>query len=266
MLRGCVTMHRAILRSVTTGTMEFFDRTPLGRLLNRFSRDIEMIDNGLQMSTISLLECFFSISAAMFVSAYSQPLLLLALVPCGYVYYRLMVFFNSANREIRRQSSILKTPVFTLLTELTSGLATIAAYGKAGVVMTEALRRLDVVFSCSNLENVTNRWLAVRIELLSNVIVTSIALVGVARTCLSSSPISVALVSLSLTMAMQTTGQMNWLVRMAAAVEADMNSVERILYYSEKIQKEGMPELSDEVDALEKRIGVDADATDTVVI
>ncbi|KPA84127.1 putative mitochondrial ATP-binding cassette protein subfamily C, member 1, putative (ABCC1) [Leptomonas pyrrhocoris] len=266
MLRGCVTMHRAILRSVTTGTMEFFDRTPLGRLLNRFSRDIEMLDNGLQMSTIALLECLMAIAAAMLVAAYSQPLVLLALVPCGYIYYRLMIFFNSANREVRRQSSILKTPVFTLLTELTNGLATIAAYGKSGVVMREALSRLDVVLCCGNLENNMNRWLAVRIEMLSNVVVTSVALVAVARTCMSSSSVNVALVSLSLTMAMQTTGQLNWLVRTIANVEADMNSVERILYYTEKIQKEEMPELSEEVNALEKRIGVDADATDTVVI
>ncbi|CAJ1988893.1 ABCC1 / ATP-binding cassette (ABC) protein [Leishmania donovani] len=266
MRHGGGAMHRTILRSVTAGTIAFFDRTPLGRLLNRFSRDIDTLDNGLQMSTISLLECLFSISVSMLVTIYSQPFVLIALAPCGYLYYRLMMFYNSANREIRRQTSVKKTPVFTLLTELTSGLATIMAYGKAKEVMTEALERLDVVHSCGNLENNTNRWLAVRVEFLSNIVVTAIAFVGVVTTCLRSSRIDIGLISLSLTMAMRTTGELNWLVRMVATMEADMNSVERLQYYIDHIPKEAMPELDAEVDALERRTGMAADVTGTVVI
>ncbi|AIN98475.2 p-glycoprotein, putative [Leishmania panamensis] len=266
MRSGCSSMHRAILRSVTGGTMEFFDRTPLGRLLNRFSRDIDTLDNGLQISTISLLDCLCSISASILVTAYSQPLVLIALVPCGYLYYRIMGFYNSANREIRRQASLLKTPVFTLLTELTNGLATITAYGKTRIVMAEALKRLDVVHSCGNLENTTNRWLAVRIEFLSNVVVTSIAFASVVTTCAHLTRVEVGLISLSLTMAMQTTGELNWLVRMVAAMEADMNSVERMLYYIHEVPQEDMPELDVEVDTLKKRTGMAADVTGTVVI
>ncbi|GET88664.1 ATP-binding cassette protein subfamily C, member 1, putative [Leishmania tarentolae] len=266
MRHGCSAMHRKLLREVTTAKMEFFDGTPLGRLLNRFSRDIDTLDNGLQMSTIALLESLFSICVSMLVTTYSQPFVLVALVPCAYLYHRIMVFYNSANREIRRQSSIMKTPIFTLLTELTNGLPTISAYGKTKEVMCEALKRLDVVHSCGNLENTTNRWLAVRVELLSNIIVTAIAFFGVTTICIRSKRIDIGLISLSLTMAMQVTSEFNWLVRMVATMEADMNSVERLQHYIDHVPKEHMPELDAEVNALEKRTGRTADVTETVVI
>ncbi|KAG5478611.1 hypothetical protein LSCM1_06014 [Leishmania martiniquensis] len=266
MRRGCAAMHRTALRSVSVGQMEFFDRTPLGRLLNRFARDMDTLDNSLQMSAIALLECLFAISASTLVAVYSQPAVLIALVLCGYLYYRIMIFFNSASREIRRQSSLVKTPVFTLLTEVTNGLATIVAYGKTKIVMSKALARLDVVHSCGNLENSTNRWLALRIELLGNLLVTSIAFAGVLSSITGFVYTSVGLISLSLTMAMQTTSALNWLVRQAATVEADMNSVERILFYIREVPQEVMPELDMEVDALKRRSGMAADVTGSIVI
>ncbi|KAG5501174.1 hypothetical protein JIQ42_06172 [Leishmania sp. Namibia] len=266
MRRGCGALHRAVLRSVSAGTMEFFDRTPLGRLLNRFARDIDTLDNNLQMSIIALLECTFSISASTLVTVYSQPVVLIALLLCGYVYYRIMLFFNSASREIRRQTSLMKTPVFTLLTELTHGLAAIAAYGKRHLVLQEALKRLDVVYSCGNLENNANRWLAVRIEFLGNIVVTTIAIVGVLSSVIAPGSSDIALISLSLTMAIKTTGELNWLVRMVVATEADMNSVERILFYIRQVPQEEMPELDAEVAALERRTRVTADAGGTVVV
>ncbi|KPA84125.1 putative mitochondrial ATP-binding cassette protein subfamily C, member 1, putative (ABCC1) [Leptomonas pyrrhocoris] len=266
MRRGCIGMHRKLLRTVATGTTEFFDRTPMGRLMSRFSRDIDMIDNGVQMTLQNTLECFFSIASSMLITVFSQPLVILVLLPAGFFYYRLMIFYNAANRETRRYTSVMKTPVFTLLTELIAGVETITAFDKSAVVMQEALKRLDVVSSCAVLENALRQWVAVRIEFLSNVIVTSIAFAGVLACMTRFGSSNVGLVSLSLTMAMQTTGQLNWLVRMAAAAEADMNSVERIQYYIQHTPTEAMPTLDKETDALEKHSGVEAGATDTVVI
>lgn len=130
MRRGAVNAHRALLLSVSKGTMLFFDTTPLGRILNRFSRDIDLIDDGLQMSFIQFMNCVFNIVSSITITIISQPFVLIALIPCGYLYYRLMIFYNSANREIRRISSLTKSPLFSLLGEVMTGRNTICAYNK----------------------------------------------------------------------------------------------------------------------------------------
>ncbi|CBZ27157.1 putative ABC transporter [Leishmania mexicana MHOM/GT/2001/U1103] len=267
MRRGCVRMHQAVLRSVSRGTMEFFDTTPLGRILNRFSRDVDVADNMLPMSMLQMMGCLFGILSSLLVTLFTQPLVIFALAPCGYLYYQIMVFYNSANREIRRTSSVVKSPLFSLLGEALTGSATITAYHRASMAMQEALRRLDLVYSCSILENMANRWLGIRVEFLSNVVVSTIVLIGIGRTVLMETREEwIALVSLSLTMATQTTALLNWLLRQVASVEADMNSVERLLHYTHEVPQEAMPELDAEVDALERRTGVAADVTGTVVI
>ncbi|CAM36530.1 putative ABC transporter [Leishmania braziliensis MHOM/BR/75/M2904] len=267
MRRGCVSMHCIFLRVVSRGTMEFFDTTPLGRILNRCSRDVDVADNSLPMSMLQMMNFLCGILSAILVTLFTQPLVLLALVPCGYLYYRIMGFYNSANREIRRTSSVVKSPLFSLLEDVLTGSATITAYHRASTVMLEALHRLDLMFSCSFLENLANRWLGVRVEFLGNIVVTLIVLIGISRTVLVETQDEwVAFVSLSLTMATQTTAMLNWLVRHVATVEADMNSVERMLYYIHEVPQEDMPELDVEVDTLKKRTGMAADVTGTVVI
>ncbi|KAG5478612.1 hypothetical protein LSCM1_06015 [Leishmania martiniquensis] len=267
MRRGCAAMHYAVLRSVSRGTLQFFDTTPLGRIINRFSRDVDVADNSLPMSMLQVMNCLCGIFSSMLVTFLTQPLVVLALVPCGYLYYRIMAFYNSANREIRRTSSVVKSPLFSLLGDALAGSATITAYNRASRIMREALHQLDIVYSCSILENMANRWLGVRVEFLSNIVVTTIVLIGVGRTILMETQDEwVALVSLSLTMATQTTSALNWLVRQAATVEADMNSVERILFYIREVPQEVMPELDMEVDALKRRSGMAADVTGSIVI
>ncbi|KAG5478400.1 hypothetical protein LSCM4_04632 [Leishmania orientalis] len=267
MRRGCAAMHHAVLRSVSRGTMEFFDTTPLGRILNRFSRDVDVADNSLPLSMLQVVNCLCGILSSMLVTTLTQPLVIFALVPCGYVYYRIMAFYNSANREIRRTSSVVKSPLFSLLGGALMGSATITAYHRESRVMLEALRQLDLVYSCSIFENMANRWLGIRVEFLSNIVVTTIVLIGVCRNVLMETHGQwVALVSLSLTMATQTTASLNWLVRQSATVEADMNSVERILFYIREVPREAMPELDAEVAALQRRTRVTADAGGAVVV
>eukprot|EP00796_Vickermania_ingenoplastis_P006504 gene6504-4686_t len=263
--RGAVNLHRDLLRSIAAGTMEFFDTTPLGRIMNRFSRDIDLADNGLPMSAVNMLNSGFGILSSLIITMTSQPIVLLAILPCALLYYRIMIFYNAANREIRRLTSVMKSPVFALLSEVLNGAATITAYDVSRDVMQVTLRRLDIVFSCGNLENVSNRWLGVRIEFLSNVVVTSSALTGVIVVMTHALKADITLISLAVTMAIQTTSQLNWLVRQLASVEADMNSIERLIHYTSEIAHEDMPELSSEVEAYKLEQTQDATVSVTVV-
>ncbi|RNF09668.1 ATP-binding cassette protein subfamily C, member 1 [Trypanosoma rangeli] len=266
MRRGSRNLHRLILRSVTTGTVQFFDTTPLGRIVNRFSRDIDRLDDQLQMTFIFFLQVLYGIFSSLAVTVESQPYVLVALLPTVFLYYKLIFFYSVTNREIRRVGSIVKAPMVSLLGEVLVGSSTIGAYGSTASVLREALRRIDRVYASSFLENATNRWLGVRVDFLGNVIVVSIALLGVVGTMLRFGTHDIGLVSLSLTMALASTSQLNWLARMVGSMEADMNSVERILYYVHNIDHEAMPELDGLVEELRERKAAGGDATATVLV
>ena len=46
-LRAAHVLHNEIVHAVLRLPMAFFDTTPIGRLLNRFSKDIDTLDNTL---------------------------------------------------------------------------------------------------------------------------------------------------------------------------------------------------------------------------
>ncbi|RNF23457.1 ATP-binding cassette protein subfamily C, member 1 [Trypanosoma cruzi] len=250
---GSWRLHSQLLRSVAVAPMSFFDTTPLGRVMNRFSKDMSTIDSNLQSSVIFFLQSILSVISSIVVMSISQYFVLIAIIPCLLVYYRLMVFYNSANREMRRIANRSNSPVFSVLGEMLSGRWTIAAYDRTAAFVAKALRRIDTVYACSYMQTVCDCWLAVRIEILSNVVLTSVALVGVLLVMLRFGHVDVGLLALSLTMAVSINSQLKYVVNQAASVEADMNCVERVQHYTSNIEHEDlMEEINEAIRALEK--------------
>nr|P21441.2 RecName: Full=Multidrug resistance protein; AltName: Full=P-glycoprotein [Leishmania tarentolae]CAA35038.1 unnamed protein product [Leishmania tarentolae] len=264
---GSRNMHRDLLESIGVARMSFFDTTPVGRVLNRFTKDMSILDNTLNDGYLYLLEYFFSMCSTVIIMVVVQPFVLVAIVPCVYSYYKLMQVYNASNRETRRIKSIAHSPVFTLLEESLQGQRTIATYGKLHLVLQEALGRLDVVYSALYMQNVSNRWLGVRLEFLSCVVTFMVAFIGVIGKMEGASSQNIGLISLSLTMSMTLTETLNWLVRQVAMVEANMNSVERVLHYTQEVEHEHVPEMGELVAQLVRsESGRGANVTETVVI
>ncbi|KAG5478617.1 hypothetical protein LSCM1_06020 [Leishmania martiniquensis] len=264
---GSRNMHRGLLESIGMARIVFFDTTPLGRVLNRFTKDMSILDSTLNDSYLYLLQYFFSLCSTVIIMSIAQPFVLVAMVPCAFIYYRLMLVYNAANRETRRIKSIAHSPMFTLLEESLQGQRTIATYGKTHLVLQEALKRLDVVYSALYMQNVSNRWLGVRLELVSCVITSLVALIGVVGKIHRASSQRIGLISLSLTMAMTLTETLNWLVRQVATVEANMNSVERILHYTREVEHEDVSETKELPARLEAKGARKAvDVTGSIVI
>ena len=94
--------------------------------------------------------------------------------------------------------------------------------------------KVDRVNGLFSLINHCNRWLAVRLELCGNGIVTGAALTGVVSRRMGwLTKERATLVGLSLTLALAVTNSLGWMVRMSTEAEAQMNSVERVAEYVE---------------------------------
>jgi ATP-binding cassette, subfamily C (CFTR/MRP), member 1 len=165
-------------------------------------------------------------------------------VIAGYVFFRLLQFYTTVVREVRRRGSVVQSPLFSLLEEVVQGRATIAAYGKSHALFAEALRRLDLVYSCTYMEKAVTLWLAVRIEYIAAVVIIVVGLIGVVEKVVDSSAVMpearVGLISLSLTMCLDLSWSLSSLIDLAAVVEASMNSVQRVCHYIDHVPQEAL--------------------------
>ncbi|CBZ29183.1 putative p-glycoprotein e [Leishmania mexicana MHOM/GT/2001/U1103] len=238
--RASYHLHAGLLRSLARARLSFFDVTPRGRLINRLSRDMSLIDWDLSVSVDILLFYFFYLVAYFAIMTTSQPFVLVVLVPCILVYGRIFRFFCAANREMQRLLNISNSPVFSILNEVLTGRWTICTYGREQDMMREVLRRLDGVFACAYMQCMGNRWLLVRVELLGNLAVSGLALLGVLSMKLPWIHINLGLLALSITKASSITMVLSRFISIGASAEADMNCVERVLYYTDNAPAEDM--------------------------
>lgn len=222
-------LHKKMLYSILRSPMSFFDTTPSGRILNRFSRDVETIDNVLPELIRNWMNSFFVVLAGLFVIAYSTPIFLVVLIPLMIVYYFLQRFYIPSSRQLKRLESTTRSPIFANFSETISGASTIRAYRQEDRFMNKSNDLVDnnVTYYISNMT--ANRWLGFRLDIMSGIIVLAAAMFAV----LGRNSLSGGIVGLSISYALQCTSELNWIVRVTSDLESNIVSVERVKEYSE---------------------------------
>ncbi|PVD27422.1 hypothetical protein C0Q70_12580 [Pomacea canaliculata] len=239
MLSASKRLHDDMLRSVLHQPMSFFDTNPIGRILNRFSRDMDAIDSYL--ADLMRIYCtnVFSVINVLFVISYTTPLFLAAAVPLIMLYYCIQVSevkrcTSRCSRQIRRYESVSRSPVYVHFNETISGAPSIRAFGMTDrfVAKSEQLVDKNNVYTYAHISSL--RWLKLRLELLGNLTTAFAALFTIMTEHLSAS-----MAGLSVSYAdpcvylVQVTTKLNNLVQNAINVETDIVSVERIVQYIE---------------------------------
>ncbi|KAK7199134.1 pentamidine resistance protein 1 [Novymonas esmeraldas] len=242
--RAARRLHATLLYTVSSATLTFFDRTPLGRIVNRLSKDVYVLDDELPSCIIPLLGISAYAATSLAVTLFASPYTIIVMVCAAYLFSRLLEFYATVVREVRRRGSVVQSPLFSLLAEVAHGRATIAAYDKSHAVFAEALRRLDLVYSCTYVEKTVTLWLAIRIEYVAALVIIAVGLIGVVEKLVDASPemseTRVGLISLSLTMCLDLSWALSAILDFAAVVEASMNSVQRVCHYIDEVPQEAL--------------------------
>ncbi|XP_077258463.1 multidrug-Resistance like Protein 1 isoform X7 [Temnothorax americanus] len=235
--KGTVVASRRIFEStlqhVLHNPMSFFDRTPTGRILSRVGKDIDVIDNILPVILRTWITCLFSVIATLVVISYSTPIFVVVILPIGAIYYFIQRFYVATSRQLKRLESVSRSPIYSHFSESVTGAQIIRAYGVQEQFIHESENRVDFNQVCYFPSIIANRWLAVRLEMVGNLIIFFAALFAV----LSRNTMSSGLVGLSVSYALQITQTLNWLVRMTSDVETNIVAVERIKEYGETAQE-----------------------------
>ncbi|XP_068632707.1 multidrug resistance-associated protein 1 isoform X1 [Battus philenor] len=233
-LAAARTLHATLLAGVLRApSIGFFDCTPVGRVLNRFSKDVDVLDNVLPMTLRGWTSCFFAVLGTLFVISFSTPIFMTIILPIGLLYYVIQRFYVATSRQLKRLESVSRSPIYSHFGESITGATTIRAYGVAHRFVEESERGVDHNQSCFYPSCIANRWLAVRLEMIGNLIIFFAALFAV----LDRESTNPGLVGLSVSYALQITQTLNWLVRMTSEVETNIVAVERIKEYAETQQE-----------------------------
>jgi ABC-type multidrug transport system fused ATPase/permease subunit len=193
--------------------MSFFNSTPLSRILSRFSKDINVLDQSLQgtlgmygkqLAIVTSTFLLISIAAPWF-----SPFCLIL----TFVYITIQHYYIPTSRQLQRIDSVLKSPVSAHMSMTLSGLPTIRAFQFQNRLQKENRKRIDSQQKAITLLIFSNRWLATRLEFLGTLTVT-FASTFVLFQALNNS-ISSGLVGLLISDALNITQSLNWMVRMA---------------------------------------------------
>lgn len=233
-LRSAKTLHDNMLHKVVHAPVTFFDTTPLGRVVNRFSKDQQSIDETLPMALGSFMATGMGVFGVVSVIVSVTPFFLVGLLPLAYLYYYVQQYYLSSSRELQRLDSTTKSPIFAQFSETLNGITTIRSFGVVDNFIRENDRKLDLNNQAYFASVTTNRWLSVRLEFVCTCVVSVAALFCV----IEKDNIDAGSAGLSLTYALSLTGILNWLVRQSSEVETQIVAVERVNEYTE-LSEEG---------------------------
>ena len=231
-------LHRAAISAVMGSPTSFFDVTPLGRILNRFSADLQVVDIQLRMTTQQFFLCAFQLLGILVLVITNSWFIIFGLAPLAVVYYYVARYYRHSSRELQRLDSISKSPIYAAFSEALNGCATIRAFGAASRFGDETCARFDWNVRASFVSAVANRWLGVRLECLGNIIVALSALLAIVTYQLAGAsgsvdPAAAGMAGLTLSYALSLTDFLNWLIRVFTGLETQMVSVERLFHFCE---------------------------------
>ena len=228
-----VMLHRAITR-VLRAPMRFFDTTPLGRITNRFSKDIDTMDN-----TLTDNMRFFFTTAAMIISVFILIIayyyyFAAALGPLFLLFLFSSSFYRASAREVKRHESVLRSKVFARFSEAVTGIATIRAYGLQSHFKKSIRDAVDDMDSAYFLTFANQRWLSTRLDLIGAILIFVLGIL-VVTSRFSVNPSTGGLV---LSYILSIVQMIQFAIRQLAEVENNMNATERIHYYGVSLDEE----------------------------
>ncbi|KAI9807281.1 MAG: hypothetical protein M1833_000024 [Piccolia ochrophora] len=225
-------LHERMAYAIFRSPMSFFETTPAGRVLNRFSSDIYRVDEVLAR-TFNML--FVNGARALFtliVISVGTPSFIVLIFPLSALYVYIQKYYLRTSRELKRLDSTSRSPIYAHFQESLGGMNTIRAYRQQHRFALENEQRVDgnlrAYFPSIN----ANRWLAVRLEFLGSVIILAAAIFAIISVA-TGGGLSAGMVGLTMSYALQITQSLNWIVRQTVEVETNIVSVERVLEYAQ---------------------------------
>ncbi|XP_051011502.1 ATP-binding cassette sub-family C member 9 [Acomys russatus] len=221
-LTAAKNLHHNLLNKIILGPIRFFDTTPLGLILNRFSADTNIIDQHIPPTLESLTRSTLLCLSAIGMISYATPVFLVALVPLGVAFYFIQKYFRVASKDLQELDDSTQLPLLCHFSETAEGLTTIRAFRHETRFKQRMLELTDTNNIAYLFLSAANRWLEVRTDYLGACIVLTASIASISGSSNS------GLVGLGLLYALTITNYLNWVVRNLADLEVQMGAVKKV--------------------------------------
>ncbi|KAF7799416.1 hypothetical protein EIP86_010650 [Pleurotus ostreatoroseus] len=224
-LRASRVLFQKLLVRVTRATMRWHDVTPQGRMLNRFSKDIETIDSSLwgSIRQVNTSMASFIVCAVTIIAIF--PLFVIPASLIGYIYYKLAVGYINIGRDLRRMESNTRSPLFSSFGELLEGVVTVRAFSAEQRFLDNHTEKMDLTNKMYYMFWMANRWLLLRFDAVGALVIFITTLFALAGW------VEAGLAGVCITSAMTFTSSVYWVCRLWTSLELDLNAVERVVEY-----------------------------------
>uniref|UniRef100_A0A8C3AM47 Multidrug resistance-associated protein 4 n=1 Tax=Cyclopterus lumpus TaxID=8103 RepID=A0A8C3AM47_CYCLU len=229
LVRSAQALHNNMFSAVLRTPVHFFDVNPIGRILNRFSKDISQIDSMLPITFVDFYQLFLQNVAVVAVAASVIPLILIPVIPLLVVFLYLRRFYLRTSRDVKRLESTTRSPVFSHLSSSLQGLWTIRALRAEDRLKKAFDAHQDLHSEAWFLFLMTSRWFALHLDSICAVLIA----MSIFGCILLRDGLKAGEVGLVLTYVVTLVGNFQWTVRQSAEVENMMTSVERVVEYTE---------------------------------
>lgn len=226
-------LHEGMFHRLLGAPMSFFHQTPIGRIINRFTKDQADVDTLLVRMLSLFVSGFMQFVGTLAVIMFYTPLVIVLFIPIMVIFFKTGAYFQRTNRELKRLDAITRSPVYAHFSQCLNGISSIRAYRARANVTKDNSDKIDHTIRINLAMVSSNRWLSLRLELLGGImiLITSIFIVY------DRNKIAASVAGLSLGYALGITALMNRNIRLFTLAENSFNSVERILYYSDVPQE-----------------------------
>ncbi|XP_044137449.1 ATP-binding cassette sub-family C member 9 isoform X2 [Bufo gargarizans] len=223
-------LHDNLLKKIILAPIRFFDTTPLGLILNRFSADTNIIDQHIPPTLESLTRSTLLCLSAIGVISYANPMFLIALLPLGVAFYFIQKYFRVASKDLQELDDNTQLPLLCHFSETAEGLTTIRAFRHESRFKQRMLELTDTNNLAYLFLSAANRWLEVRTDYLGACIVLMAAVTSITSglTFGLTSGINSGIVGLGLTYALTVSNYLNWVVRNLADLEVQVGAVKKV--------------------------------------
>ncbi|KAI8803791.1 ABC transporter type 1, transmembrane domain-containing protein [Cladochytrium replicatum] len=225
--RASSKLHDLSIKRILQAPIRFFDTTPVGRIVNRFSRDIDSIDYTLSSTALDTFESIASVLSRILFIAVSTPIFLAILAPLSGLYAFIWIAYRRSAREVQRITANASSPVIAFVGETYNGLPVIRMFGVQNQFI-EKFNHLQInAISPQTIKTYVTWWMSMRLDMIGSLIVLATGALG-----LIGRSQQLQLVGLMLMFAMQITSFLSDLTTVTTMLEVELNSAERIEEYA----------------------------------
>ncbi|XP_059439550.1 ABC transporter C family member 2-like [Corylus avellana] len=225
-------LHEAMLKAILRAPMVFFHTNPLGRIINRFAKDLGDIDRSVAPFVNMFLGQVSQLLSTFILIGIVSTMSLWAIMPLLVLFYAAYLYYQSTAREVKRLDSISRSPVYAQFGEALNGLSTIRAYKAYDRMADINGKSVDnnIRFTLVNMSG--NRWLGIRLETLGGLMIWFTATFAVMQNGRAENQQAFAsTMGLLLSYALNITNLLTAVLRLASLAENSLNAVERVGTY-----------------------------------